>query len=120
MQTQKDNKNEQNSKDLRLELGWADIDDLCESDEEPEDNPESTPEVEDKKEIEENAVERRSYRGRGGRRGKRHRRGNQVKYEVRSTRTKSLRELVPAKPGEITNINPGISTGTFYLCLRND
>lgn len=101
-------------------VDWANADDLYDSDEnaEPEPEPESIPEaieVEDTKEVEGNPTERRAHRGRGRRRGKRYRRGNQTRYEAKESRPKSLRELVPARPGEITNVNPGISTGKFYF-----
>lgn len=114
MEAKEDNKNEHNGTLLHLRLVWADADDLYESDEEPD------PEVEDKKEVGESAVERCDFKGRGRRRGKRFRRDGQIRYEARSTGAKSLRELVPAKQGEITNINPGISIGTLYSSLRDD
>ena len=107
-------------------IGWAEAEDSDESNEEENgaDNndiepSDSKPEPSESVEGSEKEGHEKSghYRGRrGGRRGrgKRYRRGGgHVKYEVKDVKPKGLRELVPAGPGEITNINPCISVGNL-------
>lgn len=107
MEPQEEDKGYQNGKLGAKPLDWANADGLYDSDESPQSAPNPPPEAKDSREGE--TGERRGHRGR--RRGRRYRRGGQTRYEAKQCAAKTLRELVPARPGEITNVNPGISVG---------
>eukprot|EP00826_Nyctotherus_ovalis_P066099 TRINITY_DN9747_c0_g1_i18.p2 TRINITY_DN9747_c0_g1~~TRINITY_DN9747_c0_g1_i18.p2 ORF type:complete len:117 (-),score=15.38 TRINITY_DN9747_c0_g1_i18:336-686(-) len=116
MEPQEEDKGYHNGEPLAKPLDWANADDLYDSDEPPQSTPNPPPEAKDSKEGE--TAERRGYRGR--RRGRRYRKGGQTRYEAKQAAAKSLRELVPARAGEITNVNPGISVGKALWECRND